>query len=180
MTLFPLQSAEAFHRLYQQMWKRLYLYAFAILKDQEQSEDVVQEVFADLWKRRASLEIESLEGYLVRATRYQVLYLLRKQKVRQTHLDRMELVQLTASADAELEAEELAARVREALEDLPYRCRLVFQMSRFDHKSVDEIAEELNISPQTVKNQITKALAHLRKVLGPELWLLLIVTEKLF
>lgn len=179
MTLLPLQSPEAFHRLYQQQWQRLYLYAHAILKDQTQSEDVVQEVFADLWKRRESLEIDQLEGYLIRATRFQVLALLRKQRVRQDHLDRMELVQITASTEADLEAEELAARIGQILEALPDRCREIFHLSRFEYKSTAEIAEQLQISPQTVKNQISKALAHLRKHLGAELWLLWLVYEQL-
>ena len=79
-------------------------------------------------------------------------------------------------SDEKLEAAELQSVIDQAVDQLPERCRLVFVLSRFEQMSHKEIANQLDISPKTVENQITKALKILRETLGPYLsiWVLLV------
>ena len=75
-------NEEALTAIYQKYWNRLFLSAYNVLKDKEACEDIVQEIFVQLWQKKEQLVIKtSLEAYLVSATRYQVFHLIKKKKL---------------------------------------------------------------------------------------------------
>jgi RNA polymerase sigma-70 factor, ECF subfamily len=149
--------------------------AYHIIPAQETAEDLAQEVFYELWRKRDQLQIgTSLPAYLKRAAVNKALNHLRDKKSQWD--DDSALPSLPArepGAQSRLETEELQALIDQYVGQLPEKCRLVFVLSRFEYLSHGEIAERLDISTKTVENQITKALRFLKEALSPYLKLLL-------
>jgi RNA polymerase sigma-70 factor (family 1) len=153
---------DAFDELYHQYAKRLYIQAFKMLKDDVQSKDVVQEVFLQLWNKRASQQIESLNAYLYAITRFQVFKVLRSGK---GHADVFEVeheLPLCRNTEYALAEREVSTAFFSGLSDLPEKCRTIFTLSRVECLSNREISLRLSLSPKTVENQITIAIRKLR------------------
>ena len=144
---------------------------YRILPDEVLVEDICQEVFLELWRRRDRLVIQSsLRAYLRRTAVNRTLNFIRDQKVTfDQDSDELFLASNLAGTAQELEAKELEKLIDQAIDQLPARCRLVFVLSRFHEMSYKQIAKELDISVKTVENQISKALKYLRQMLGPHI-----------
>lgn len=149
--------------------------AYHALRKHPESQDIVQEIFTSLWNNRKKVKIESVAAYLYSATRKQVLKVAVAGQGRVEFLDQIELIRLDHSADEEMALAELQTRLEESMALLPPKCRQIFELNRFDHRSVKEIAEMLSLSPKTVENQIFKATTRLRGSLGEYFFVLLIL-----
>jgi RNA polymerase sigma-70 factor (family 1) len=160
-----LDDASAFEVIYKRYSKSLFVYALNIFKNREICEDIVQNVFIDLWSRRKVVEISKLKSYLFQSVRFQVFKQKRDMKISSEDVARLALLDLSLDVSRKLEFEEFEALLKEKLAQLPPTCQKIFVMSRFDEKSNKEIASELHISVQAVKNQIGKALKMLRQEL---------------
>ncbi len=141
---------------------------YNLVKDPRTTEDIAQEVFMEIWKRRGSLVINtSLKAYLRRSAVNKTLnYLRDKKNWKNEELSEIQL-NISTEPGKTLETTELEQIVGQAIEQLPERCQLIFKLSRVEEKSYQEIADELNISVKTVENQIVKALRLLRDALRP-------------
>jgi len=137
-----------------------------IIRDRAQTEDVAQELFMDLWKKREQLpEISSWPAYLRRAARNRALNVIRGRKIRWEQLDdQFDIHTETPSAQLQMEHDDLKLVLQQAIQALPERCRLIFTLSRYEDLSYKQIAERLDISVKTVENQMSKALKVLREV----------------
>ena len=151
---------------------------------EEDAENITQDVFLSLWERRDSFEAsDNTFSYLLTTTKHRCLNHLRHQVVElkaaeeiqsvfisklQMNLNSLEALQIPAFTDDELEV-----RVKEALNHLPEQCRQIFVMSKLDGKKQKQIAEELNISVNTVETQMGIAYKKLRLLLKSPLALLL-------
>lgn len=143
---------------------------YRIIPDEDTCQDLAQEVFVELWRKRGELDIHtSLRAYLRRAAVNRALNYLKTS--RRFVFDESE--QLTRSADTsesdilnKQEQETLEAALHAAIDTLPEKCRVVFSLSRFEQMSHREIAEKLGISIKTIENQITKAMKTLRDILA--------------
>lgn len=172
VSLIKQDDREAFAILYDQFWKPLLSYASKRLVMPQDAEEVVQEVFVNLWERRHSLDINgSLDAYLHTAVRYRVYnryrdYLKAKQFSR---VPGLEDVDYSTPALEMLEYRELEVKVQNALNTLPCRCREAFMLSREEHLPNKIIAKRLGISVNTVEKHIGKALQLLRLKLMDEL-----------
>ena len=156
---------QAFAMLFDRYWVRLYKTALRYLKDRENSEETVHDVFLSIWSRRHQLEIESIPNFLLSAIRYQVYNRMRAVKPPLTLvLNDLEMDNLLDynQGDHRIKNQELLRELNHYLEKLPKRCQEIFYMSRIDNLSNQEIAGRLGISKRTVENQVTKALKHLR------------------
>jgi len=156
---------QAFAMLFDRYWVRLYKTALRYLKDRENSEETVHDVFLSIWRRRHQLEIESIPNFLLSAIRYQVYNRMRAAKPPLTLvLNDLEMDNLLDynQGDHRIKNQELLRELDHYLEKLPKRCQEIFYMSRIDNLSNQEIAGRLGISKRTVENQVTKALKHLR------------------
>ncbi len=154
----------AMHLMYQQYYSMLSLKALRYVKKEEVAEDLVQELFVDIWKRRDNFNItSSLSGYLQRSIVNRSLNWIRSNKIIHEEIEEQTLNRVDESkADKTLEGEELEDFINSVIDSLPEKCRLVFVMSRFDQLSYKEIGTKLDISVKTVENQISKALKILR------------------
>lgn len=164
--------------LFQSHYDELCRYAFSILKDQDAAEDVVQKLFIKLWEKRSSIgEIENIRSYLFRSAFNMSLNEQKKmQRMPKREEDMIQHNSLQSSDNTNnlLESKELQARIDEAMMILPEKCREVFHLSRNEQLSYKEIAEQMNISPKTVENQVGKALKIMREELKDYLPVLLL------
>lgn len=158
------EPEKAFEQLFKSYYKPLCLTVSRIIPDQNQAKDIVQEVFADLWKRRDSFEPKtSIIAYLKRAAINKSLNHIRDYKIKTEGIDDKTILTSTAANKQELiEAEQLENVINKCINALPERCRLVFILSRYESKTQKEIAHLMGISEKTVENQMTKALKTLR------------------
>ena len=158
----------AFQNIYDRYADRLYVYAYNIIKDKSVCEDAMQNLFMDIWHKRSSLHILNLSSYLFRAIKFQIFKHFRNQKLSDADLTRLNIVDAAMNTSGKIEYEDLQKAIEGCLAKLPKRCRQIFVMSRFHHKSNKEIAEELDISVQAVKNQMSKGIKFIRKNLEQE------------
>ena len=162
--LNELASKSRFEALFRDHYAPLVGYAMRITKDKDLAEDLVQQVFVNLWEKRESIEIHSsLKSYLMRAVHNHCLNHVKHEKVRASHRDEVMHDTSVSEAVDPVEQAELSLRVNELIDGLPEQCRNVFLLSRRDGRKYKEIAEELNISVKTVENQMGKALRLLRQ-----------------
>ena len=140
-------------------------YANLFLNDRDAAEDMVQEVFFNLWKNRAAVTFDrSVKSYLFRAVRNRCLNLIEHIRIREgykiynqanrTHSEQQFIDESVVS--------ELEQKIRNTIDQLPVERRKIFMMSRFEGLKYREIADELGISVKTVENQMSHALAFLR------------------
>lgn len=144
---------------------------YKIIPDTVLVEDLAQEVFLELWRKRSQIHITtSLKAYLRRAAVNKALNYIRDNRVKLTNQERAPEVRARqAGALQQMEADELQQVIDQAVDGLPDRCRIIFILSRFEGMTYHEIAEQLDISVKTVENQISKALRTLRDRLSPYL-----------
>ena len=164
-TLLSQRDETAFEQVFKTHFKRLHAYAFTILRDEVEAEEMVQQVFFKIWERNENLSLSgSVSAYLYRAVHNESLNHIKHQKVRSNH-------QLHIAYSMKNEVEhpakkilmgEMEKKIHLALNELPEQCRTIFQMSRFDELKYREIADKLGISVKTVENQMGKALKLLR------------------
>ena len=172
----------AFEQVFKTHYKNLHAYAFTILKDEDEAEEMVQQVFFKLWERSEHLSFSGpIAAYLYRAVHNESLNFIKHQKVKAGHQLQVaySMKNKSEQASPKMIRKELENKFREALNELPEQCRTVFQLSRFEDMKYKEIADKLDISVKTVENHMGKALKLLRTKLVDFLPLLLILLSKL-
>jgi RNA polymerase sigma-70 factor (family 1) len=155
--------------IYKEYWEVMYVAAYNLVKDRSVCEDIVQEVFISLWKRREKLQIKvSLKSYLYTSTVYKVYdhFSKNKKMAKQELFDNFENKIETSNPETKLMHEELIHRLDAIIDTLPDKCKEVYRLSRENMLSNKEIAEQLNISQRTVEGHISKALKILKESLG--------------
>jgi RNA polymerase sigma-70 factor (ECF subfamily) len=156
---------KAFREIYDRYWSKLYRYAFNVLHEQEICEDILQEIFSTLWRKRRELEISNLSSYLYQAVKFQIFKHFRHSTYKQQLMDRLALFHYESGMEEKAEYRELADRLEILLSQVSEKRREIFHLSRYEQLSNKEIAEKLQISPQTVKNEISRTLKFLRSSL---------------
>ncbi|QKG57924.1 RNA polymerase sigma-70 factor [Hymenobacter sp. BRD128] len=161
-------AAAFLEELFKVFYAPLGAVTYRVVPDRAVVEDILQDVFLRVWQGLATLPaITSHRAYLTRmvlnaALRYQ------QRAQRQVAWDEAPPASAPVAPDAlaQLHATEASAAVAAALAHLPPQCRVVFELSRYEEMSYQQIAEALEISPKTVENQMSKALRILRRELA--------------
>lgn len=166
-------DSNAFNELYNRHWEVLFRYAYNLLRDKDVCMDILQEIFAWLWEYRSEWELESCRGYLLTAVRFKATNFIRNNKTKDAFLEKFAKIPKQISYDLSLELEDLKTYLNTFSETLPPRAKEIFQLSRFSQLSNKEIAQKLNISEKTVKNQITISLKKLKSKIGNNMFLLI-------
>lgn len=157
----------AFDEVYERYWKKLYNDTFKRLKSIEMIEEIVQDVFSNLWSARASRKIQNVYPYLLTAVRYQVFMLYKKGKttpIFEAPLEHMALSSL--QTDSLFNEKELRGCIAVWMVMQPEKRRVIFQMKYMNDQSTKEISEILGISQKTVQNQLLTSFASLRDFLS--------------
>jgi RNA polymerase sigma-70 factor (ECF subfamily) len=152
----------SFKEIYKRFRPRLYIFAFKILNNKEICEEIIQEIFIDLWVRRNKKEIENISAYLYKAVKFQIFKQFRKNNLIDKQVEDFDEFISEFNVEEHIEFKELYYRVENLIANLPEQRRIVFKLSRDEGLSAKEIAKKLNISEQTVRNQIYSALKKIR------------------
>lgn len=154
----PIRQTENFNDLFRYNYRPLCLYALHYLQDTDLAEDIVQESYTALWEKlREGSHIVNRKSYLYMMVRNRSLDYLRKKGIPAESLKPYDTYGIIDDDDAQ-ERSQTEARLWTAIDSLPEKCREVFMMSKRDGLKYEEIAEELGLSVNTVRNQISKAL----------------------
>ncbi|OYT13312.1 MAG: RNA polymerase sigma-70 factor [Bacteroidetes bacterium 4572_114] len=165
-------ETKSFNILFDRYYQPLCNFAFLYLKNKEQIEEVVCDVFTKIWQKRSEIFIrESVKSYLYKSTRNAIVSYYRTKKLPiapgNDELDKKDCT----TPETLLLNRELEENIKKLLGGLPKKAGLVFRMKRVDGLKYKEIAEILDISEKTVENHITKAIKQIKLILdkNPEL-----------
>lgn len=156
------QTSFDFESLFRFNFRPLCLYALHYLGDVETAEDVVQECFMKLWEKlEEGTAVNNRRAYLYMTVRNRCLDLLKKKGLPTESLKPYDTYGIIDDDDAQDRAQ-TEARLWTAIDSLPPKCRQVFILNKRDGLKYEEIADELGLSVNTVRNQISKALKMLK------------------
>ncbi|GAA4785147.1 RNA polymerase sigma-70 factor [Olivibacter ginsenosidimutans] len=171
-------DSEAFTHIYRLYAHRLTAFASSKLNSLEEARDVIHDIFVQLWEQRMAMTPnKGLEPLLFTIARNRIVDHIRKNSTQESYAQRLkQLTVLYHSPDQLLEAKDVQQIIASAVDEMPKRVREIYQLSREEHLSIAEIAQKLQLSEQTVKNQLNTALNLLRKSIVIQsfsvLWLL--------
>jgi RNA polymerase sigma-70 factor (family 1) len=155
----------AYTEIFERYSRVMYVYAKNLVRNKDEAEDLVQDVFASLWDKSSNLELKGpLSSYLYSAVRYRFINLVAKKRVRTDYAQTLQTLidEGDYSTDSYLNEKELVALIEKEVAKLPEKMRKVFELSRNSGLSHNQIAIRLNLSEKTVKNHINHALKILR------------------
>ena len=167
--------------LFRKYYPSLIFYATRLVGEEE-AEDVVQDVFVELWRRKDSIEIgDQIQAFLYRAVYTRALNVLKHRNVEGGYCAAMEEINQRRAEFYQpdnnevirrIEDRELRKEICNAINELPDKCKEVFKLSYLHEMKNKEIADVLGISLRTVEAHMYKALKYLRSRLDP-LWIIL-------
>jgi RNA polymerase sigma-70 factor (family 1) len=171
------------HAAYTEIYKRyfhlLYVHAYKKLRDEEQAKDVIQDLFTSLWiKRNTNFIGSNLGGYLYTAVRNKIFDLFAHDKVKVNYtLSFNDFISFRTVSDTDylIREKQLKAYIEKEIQALSPKMRLIFEMSRKEHRSHREIADILNTTENNVSKQIQNALKILRTKLGLVMYLYFLI-----
>lgn len=173
-------SEDAFARLVHSLYKKFYPFTVSLIKSETEADDILQEVFLKIWLRRSMLPgIESPFGWICTVIANTASNHLRSRIRRELNIQKFSsLLPASDEIESSIDAKFTQSLINEAVSMLPEKRKIVFLLSKREGLSRREIAERLNISENTVRNQLTEALhfvqEHLSRPSDKMLFLLLI------
>jgi RNA polymerase sigma-70 factor (ECF subfamily) len=160
----------AFTEIYDRYSPKIFYQVNQMLRDVEVAKDLVQDLFIAIWNKSDHIRVDAkLGGYLYIAAQNTVFKYIQKSKVRDGYLKSLAefSTELSDTTTEQLDEKELHILIDRYIKELPLKMREVFELSRMQELSYHEIAMQLNISEQTVKNQVSSALKILRGKVAP-------------
>lgn len=167
-----------FEKLFKLHFAELCNVAYAVVKDNDQARDVVQQVYIKFWDKRDSVDInDNIKSYLKRAVVNTAI----------NHLDKVKKLKLEEdfqsfdisddgdSVKKEQRIAEVNLAIKASVMDLPEKCQVVFSLSRYEGMTNQEVADYLDISVKAVEKHISRALKELREKLQPYLRFITII-----
>ena len=155
-------NEDAFSAIFNRYWKRLISLAYSHTKDKYLAEEIVQDIFFSLWKRRDTVKIDSLSAYLATAVKFSVFKNVLHNTRRTKIIDSIKPISHSDITEESINAKFLQEYIDGIVEELPEKCRLVYIYSRHQGLSIREISQEMSISEKTAEAHLTKALKVLR------------------
>ncbi len=156
----------AFESAFNRYADDLVRYGVTLLKSKAEAEDLVQQLFVQLWAKRESMVITtSFKSYLYRWVHNSSLNRLKQEQVKRSYASDFSVTHTETARAASYEAErkETGIIIETAINELPEQCRRIFRMSKMENMKYQQIADELQLSVKTVENQMGKALKYLRE-----------------
>lgn len=156
---------EAFETLFMKYYTPLVVFAQKILVDEDLAKETVQDVFVMFYEKREKLNIHSsLKSHLYQSVKNRCLNQIKRNQIRRDHHANIfdDKKNEEAFVEDKLQETELEAKIYAIVHSLPDQCRRIFEMSRFDGITNQEIADKLSLSKRTVETQISKALKVMR------------------
>ncbi|WP_262912259.1 sigma-70 family RNA polymerase sigma factor [Mongoliitalea daihaiensis] len=162
---------KTFRKFFEAHFNSVYMRLFFLLNNQEEAEELTQDIFINIWRRRSELlHVENWNAYLLKAATFKAIDYRRKRKENIIYRDQLDLCEIVQEEMEQSSEEDRLDLLQKEIDLLPDRCQIIFKLSRYEQMSYAEIAKNLDISPKTVENQIGKALKILREKLLPQLF----------
>lgn len=156
-------NSRAFDYVFNEYYVSLCRFSFSFTKDQDKAESIVQEVFIKLWEKRENLtHVDHFLSYLMAMVRNRSIDYLRKEKANLKAHRGIRLEESANTTEEQISENELEEKLLQSIYKLPERCRVAFELSRFDGLSNKEIAEKMEISVKGVEALISRSLKLLR------------------
>lgn len=155
---------QAFNILFSRYWKQIYAVAYHRLRDEQDADDLVQELFISLWERRADIVIKSnIENYLMGAIKFKIISRIRIQAVKADVFEELKkrMYEIEQQGDELIDHDLLEETLNDAMHGLNGNVKTAFIM-RSDNMSVRDIAVQMDLKEQTVRNYIAIAVEHMR------------------
>jgi RNA polymerase sigma-70 factor (family 1) len=164
LSLLKDNDETAFTELYDRYWKKLLVRANLLLNSTEDAEELVHDIFVNLWKKRETIHItHSFHTYIAAMLRYACFRTLAERRRKRMTDSSTELPETSDNHTQEwLDFEYLQQELEAAVGQLPEKCQLIFRLSREQGLSDKEIAAQLDISVNTVRTQMHRALVNLK------------------
>ncbi|MGO1650504.1 MAG: RNA polymerase sigma-70 factor [Sphingobacterium sp.] len=159
--------------LFTKYYKALCYYAWDMVQDTAQAEDLVQDAFLAYWNHRTEIAQNELQikSFLYTSIRHAAYNLHRRDKVVEKYVQRQDLSEVDETHfEQQIMMAEFMAELYRIVGDLPPACQNVFRLSYLDGLSNQEVASELSVSVHTIKTQKQRALKVIRQKLNPELF----------
>lgn len=155
----------ALKELYNSYFKRMFLFSLSMIRSKESAEEIVNDVFIQIWNKRSSLlDIENAEVYLYVAVKNRTLDYIRKIPSGATEdisTISSEHIRFTLDPEQLMITAEMKNKIETAVDNLPARCKLIFKLVKEDGLKYKEVASILNLSVKTVEAQLTIAMKKL-------------------
>jgi RNA polymerase sigma-70 factor (ECF subfamily) len=165
----------AYYNLYERYSKRLYGFVLRYIKQESDAEEIVQEVFIKIWESRSKIDVySSFESFLFTVAYNATISLFRKRVTETKYMEHLKSIQQFENAPDltdEIIFNELNKKVKSLLNELTPRQKEIFQLSREEGLTHNEIAKKMNISLNTVKKHITNTLTFLKSHIDTSLML---------
>lgn len=158
-------DSAAYTELFNRYWKRLLFVAAQKLGAEDEAEEIVQEVFIRLWNRRGKIELQnSFHTYIASCVKYEILTRIatRQKELKLRTQSEKQLLQAANTTEEWLNFDQTREAIEQAIDRLPAKCQMVFNLSRNEGYTQKQIAEELNISTKTVESHMSKALRFIK------------------
>ncbi|WP_025146497.1 RNA polymerase sigma factor [Pedobacter jeongneungensis] len=166
--LLTQSDARAFEEIYLRYWKELLFFASNKIDDFEDSENIVQDIFVSIWKRRTAFGITStLKSYLLTSVKYRIIKHFERSRFQRIYSEQLghENDLLDNSTQEYLDFEHLRERLEQLIVELPKKSELIFRLNKQDGKTHKEIALLLNMTEKAVNTQLVRIKKTLRSKL---------------
>ncbi len=173
----------AYKYLYDKYFIELYVYSKRYVQDMDAAKEVVQDVMINLWTKREQLNFQdNLKAYLYKSVSNRSINYLKKNKSTINIDEDLEdkLVEEDQHFIEGLEENQLEDIIDQEINKLPEKCKLAFQLSRFEHLKYKEIAEQMDVSVKTVEAHVSNALNKLSKAMKDYLHIFIVLMIKFF
>lgn len=160
---------DAFAAIFSRYYYGLVLYSNSWIAERSECEDIVQNIFVDLWEKRRRLNVNSLRSFLLGCVRHDCMDAIKHRKIVESYAAKAMAVigegRDRDSADNYVLYNELERFIKSTLDNLDADAVKAFKMSRWDGIKYDDIAAVMNVSRRTVEVRVTKVVRELRAVL---------------
>jgi RNA polymerase sigma-70 factor (ECF subfamily) len=162
-------DVEAFDAIYHQYSKKLFHFAQGLVKNEDISKDLVQEVFVGLWEKRGQVDLNlNFDNYIFTIAYNSIRKFFRRKSIETKVMNHLlsNSPEIIENTDGPAIYNELLDLANQTIEKLPPRRKTVYKLSRQEGMKIKEIAAKLNISTRTAENHLAKALQYLKEELA--------------
>jgi RNA polymerase sigma-70 factor (ECF subfamily) len=157
------EDMRAFEEIYKRFWFKLYSAALKRTTSQQEAEELIQNIFERLWANRRKAVIHNIGAYLAVSLRNILHDHTRRRMTAEKYRQTLDTEPLVNTTEEDVNRELLLKDIDKTLRELPEKTQTVFRLSRFENKSVREIAGNLDLTEKAVEYHITKAIKLLRQ-----------------
>ena len=164
LSLIKWDDKEAFDALFNKYSRKVSSFAFSKVNCENATQEIVQDIFTNIWEKRHTLNIASVTAYLFTAVKYEAINHIKKEITHRKH-HKLYKAFVRISEESTLRSvqyNDLKEALEEGVAKLPAKTQLVFNLSRLEGKSISEIALKLNLSEKAIKYHISRSLKELR------------------